>query len=465
MSEQNKDNISQFFRKAVQKPKIKYIESDWEKLESRLDAASVTGAAKPNHWKTAFIAAVALLFVSTSLLLYTNSQVNTLTKKTKTDKNNVNATTETSAPALSKNEKQIVEQHEVKSHETNRTDGAVVNSSPLAYNATKNIKSSMSKITSESVEQHLTSFQKNDIVNNGALFQNDNVKGETLSQNDNVNGETLSHNGVPLDNISKTTVLNQPSDGEVISDSLNSDSSSLENKKDPIAKSKTNLADSLAETVKSRPSRWNVMLSVSPDFSTTDLDKFTTPGTAFGIAAYYAINNKFSISAGVVKSSKFYWDSGDEYKPNQAGFWTKKTNGVVPTKIEGSCSVLEIPIGLQYYFISSKKSKLYFASTFSSYIMLKESYQYSFDAPNPGATDSWNAKKTSYSLFSIANLAVGYERSISNRIMIGVSPYFKIPMSGVGSWANVKLYSTGAAFTLRYQFQKKKKPDRLIPAD
>jgi hypothetical protein len=207
------------------------------------------------------------------------------------------------------------------------------------------------------------------------------------------------------------------------------------------------------------------MLSLSPDFSITDWDKFTTPGDAFGIAAYYTISRGFSISAGMVKSNKIYWDYGNEYKAVQADYWAKKTHGVVPDKIEGSCSVLEIPLGLQYYVATTKKSKLYLASTFSSYIMLKESYQYIFDTPNPGAAESWNAKKTSYSLFSIANLAVGYERSISDRMMIGVSPYVKIPMSGIGAWANVKLYSMGAAFTLRYQFQKKKKPDRLIPAD
>jgi len=453
MSEQNNDNISQFFRKAVQKPKIKYIESDWEKLEAKLDDASVIGAQKPNHWKAAFIVAVALLFISTSLLLYTSRQVDTLTKETNTDKNKASATTESSSPALSKNEKLIAEQQDPKSDETIEPGGTVTNSSRLYDGEKKNLQTPPSKIASKNGDQHQGSSQ------------NDNINDKALLLNDDVNGRELSQNAIPSDKMSKAAIMNQASDGEITSPSLPGDSSSLEKQKDPVVKSKSNLSDSLVETVKSKPSRWNVMFSISPDFSTTDLGKFTTPGTAFGIAAYYSINDKFSISAGVVKSRKFYWDNGDEYKPNQSGFWAKKTNGIVPTVIEGSCSVLEIPIGLQYYVFSKKKNKLYLASTFSSYIMLNESYQYTFDAPNPGAAESWNAKKTSYSLFSIANLAVGYERSISNRVMIGVSPYLKIPISGIGSWANIKLYSTGAAFTLRYQFQKKKKPDRLIPAD
>jgi len=442
MSEQNKDNLSQFFRKAVQKPKIKYLESDWEKLEAKLDDASVIGIQKTNHWKTAFIVAIALLFVSTSLLLYTSRQVDTLTRNNKTDKTSVSATTESSAHALSENEKHTVKQLELKNQKTSKPNEDVVNST-LSTERKRNIKTQLSKNTSDTVDQHLIAFQKNNGINKEALF----------------------HNPAPLDNENKASITNQSSNVDVTSQSLPADSSSLEKEKETIVKSKAKLSDSLVETVKSKPSRWNIMLSVSPDFSSSDLDKFTTPGTAFGITAYYAFNNKFSISAGVVKSNKFYWDEGNEYKPNQAGFWSKKTNGIVPSKIEGSCSVLEIPIGLQYYFISKEKSKLYFASTFSSYIMLKESYQYIFDAPNPGAMDTWNAKKTSYSLFGIANIAVGYERSISSRMMIGISPYLKIPLSGIGSWANIKLYSTGAAFTLRYQFQKKKKPAGLIPAD
>jgi hypothetical protein len=440
MSEQNKDNISQFFRKTVQKPKIRFVESDWEKLEARLDAASAASSPKHNHWKTAFIAAVALLFVTTSLLFYNGRQANTTSKKN--EANNVNADNTSSTQSSTKNEILSSEKQELKIPTAKTPDKSTVHTSHLTNAKTKDNKAPLMKSNAELNEEHNTSLQS-DQKNKAAIFQ------DTLSQ----------------DKVNKAAVITQSPDKEISSQSLPVDSCSEEEQKDDVVKKNKNRNDSLAESVKSKPSRWNIMLSISPDFSSTDLDKFTTPGNAFGITAYHAINQAFSISAGVVKSNKLYWDSGDEYKPADPGFWAKKTHGVVPTKIEGSCSVLEIPIGLQYYAVSTRKHKLYLASTFSSYIMLKESYHYIFDSPNPGASQSWNAKKTSYSLFSIANLAVGYERSISNRLMIGFSPYIKIPMSGIGAWANVKLYSTGAAFTLRYQFQKKKKPDRLIPAD
>lgn len=509
MSDHDKDNISQFFHKAVQKPKIRFVESDWEKLEARLDKASMAGAPKPNRWKTAFIVAVALLFVSTALLLYTGRQAKTLAEKT--ELNNVNANPTSSTSPSSTNEKPS-ERQDLKKQDAKKPDENRSHSSLLSNVIRKEVKAQrMNNTLAEKTElndvnKHPTlstsPSSKNEKLSERQDLKNQEVKkpDENRSQSSllsdvtrkeikvtptnnitevsaepltalpsdaTVNKEASFQHIVSSDKVNDASAKDQFSDKEVTSQSLAVDSSSVKKKgtqKDTL-KNKTSLKDSLDDLIKPKPSRWNVMLSLSPDFSTTDLDKFTTPGAAFGIAAYYSINRAFSISAGVVKSRKLYWDSGDDYKPVDPGFWSKRTNGIVPGKIEGSCSVLEIPLGLQYYVASTKKNKLYFATTFSSYIMLKESYQYIFDSPNPGAMQTWNAKKISYSLFSIANLTVGYERSISNRLMIGVSPYIKIPLSGIGAWANVKLYSMGAAFTLRYQFQKKKKPDLLIPAD
>src|SRR5882762_778614 len=114
MSEQNKDNISQFFRKAVQKPKIRFVESDWEKLEARLDEDSVAGAPKHNHWRTAFIAAVALLFVTTALLLYNGHQANTNTIVEKTEVTNAKEGLTSSTSPSSKNDEPSDEKQELK---------------------------------------------------------------------------------------------------------------------------------------------------------------------------------------------------------------------------------------------------------------------------------------------------------------------------------------------------------------
>jgi hypothetical protein len=442
MSEHDKDNISQFFHKAVQKPQIRFVESDWEKLEARLDAASMAGSSKRNHWKTAFIATAVLLLITSSLLFYNGRQNSTTTEKT--GLNNVNADQSLSTTGASKNEKSSSEEQYVKNAEVKKSEENSNRSSLPSNVRTKEVTPSLMKSLAKINKEAPTSLQSDITVDDTALFP---------------------QAAVSSTKVNNASDINESSDEEAASQSPPGDSSSVEEQKDHAVKNEMNLNDSLAYPLKSKPSRWNIMLSLSPDFSSTDLNKFTTPGGAFGIAAYYNVSRAFSISAGVVKSHKLYWDNGYEYKPVEPGFWGKKTNGIVPGKVEGSCSVLEIPLGLQYNLISAKKSKVYLGATFSSYIMLKESYQYIFDTPNLGAAESWNAKKVSYNLFSIANLSAGYERNISNRMMIGVSPYIKIPLSGIGAWANVKLYSVGAAFTLRYQFQKKKQPDRWIPAD
>jgi hypothetical protein len=134
-------------------------------------------------------------------------------------------------------------------------------------------------------------------------------------------------------------------------------------------------------------------------------------------------------------------------------FWKKRTNGMVADKALGSCSMLEIPIGVRYSFHQTEKSNFYGSLQVTSYIMFNESYQYVFKDPNPGAMNEWHSKKPSHSLFGVTNLSVGYERAISGRMMIGLSPYLNIPLTNMGGWSNMKLYSMGTAFTLRYKFQ------------
>ena len=284
---------------------------------------------------------------------------------------------------------------------------------------------------------------------------NENSSNSSITQNDATVGEE-----VP-DLSAKNTVSNKMTTSLLKEDSVQKDSSVAKLKKTKKVSSADSLPDDRTPT---RLSRWSALLTLAPEFSTSGMHKFTSPGNAFGIVGYYHLNDALSFSLGVIKSSKIYSDDGSNYKPALQGYWAKKTNGIVPNKIDGTCSLLEIPLGIQYYISRNPRSKMYVAASFSSYVMLEEYYQYTFSAPNPGAVNDWNARKPSHSLFNIASFSAGYERIISKQLAIGVSPYIKIPVAGVGVWANVKLYSMGAAFTVRYQFQKRKQVQQLSPA-
>jgi len=442
MLEQDKDEISRFFRKAARAPQIKFVENDWKNLEARLDAATDMTSALRIRRQAMIISAISFLFVATgTIMFFSAGQQNTLGKSEKSSNVTIATPQHLTGSVASKNEKNNEPQAQV------------------ALSATKKqIQDTVHSFLTASTRKEVNGKQES-IIDNTTNFNADHLA-TAMQSNKPGNKPALTENTSIEEGISAP--LTELATKEITVTTTPEDTSAVDQKN--LIHNKSDIHDSLPDSKELlKQSRWNVMFTLSPDFSSTGLSKFTTPGEAIGVTAYYRINNSFSISAGVVKSNKLYWDNGNAYKPVEPGFWAKKTNGVVPGKIEGDCGVLEIPIGIQYDLKRTEKSRMYVAGSFTSYLMFKESYQYTFDSPNPGAIDHWNVKKSTLSPFSITNFAIGYERKISNRMMLGLSPYIKIPLSGIGAWANVKLYSVGAAFTLRYQFQKKKLPDRLMP--
>jgi hypothetical protein len=202
-----------------------------------------------------------------------------------------------------------------------------------------------------------------------------------------------------------------------------------------------------------RPARFSIALVVAPDFSSTALSRYTAPGKAYGLLLGLAVSHRFSVQTGMLRSSKKYNGYGGEYQPPE-GYWARRTNGVIPDHVKGACEILEIPVIMQYNVKQNERSRFYVAAGVSSYLMMSESYAYSFETPNPGAAEGWSSTEPSSYLFGIGHLSVGYERQINPRLGIGIEPFLKVPFDGIG-WSDIDLFTTGAYISLRYRFLKR----------
>jgi hypothetical protein len=200
------------------------------------------------------------------------------------------------------------------------------------------------------------------------------------------------------------------------------------------------------------PYHWSVGLVFAPEFSTTQLSHYSTPGESFGLRIGYQLK-RVNINTGLIRSTKKYNDDGTEYSPNP-GYWKNKTNGVVPEKIDSKCLVWEIPLDVQFDVIQAEKSRVFVATGISSYIMQSQSYRYDFEVPNPGAENGWESSGSESYWFSVGTISAGYERYVHRFLSIGIEPYMKISFAEIG-WPNIKLFSTGAYVTLRYRFMNR----------
>lgn len=194
-------------------------------------------------------------------------------------------------------------------------------------------------------------------------------------------------------------------------------------------------------------SRLSLSISLAPDLSSNEIFRYNRLGRDLGIVVDYWFTPRLSVSVGAFNTSKRYLVGGEEYNP-PAGFWGNVTNGELPAKIDAKCQVLDIPINLKYQLISRPKINIAASAGVSSYIMLKEDYQYELDN---GWQSEWGTRNENQHFFGVGNLQVHIERRFGKHFAVEVAPFFKVPLTSYGH-GNIRFHSMGSFFTLRKYF-------------
>ena len=458
MPEHSNDRLESFFKKVSGRPDISFNEDDWKKLEAKLDAKEArSSVVRRNRNRIAGATAVTILLMSG---LYWLSQSDTELTPVVTSEN-VNPAA-TSSIEQDVNATPSVPETDLAADKNKNNDKTTVvpaNESSMARRS-NNVKVKESSATLNSGLAMKFSLDEEESIEQSSVAEIPNRSNEATE----INSEEWPVTA-PADASVPFIIAAQADEPNDLNDTKNSPATADKTKQ------KANMADSVVrekDDVKVKDAygsgltehptspRLSLLLSIAPDFSTVAFDYYTDPGRAIGLTLHYHIKRSLSFSTGGVLSHKKYIGDGEDYKP-PSGYWKNNTNGIIPETIYGSCNILEIPLMVHYAIINKGKNRLLVGGGASSYIMLDESYKYNFEDPNPGAKQGWNSKKESTLFFNMINVTAGFERRISPGFMIGIEPYLKIPLQGIG-WSNMKLYSAGASVTVRYILINQKNP-------
>ncbi|GAB4048083.1 hypothetical protein [Spirosoma litoris] len=200
----------------------------------------------------------------------------------------------------------------------------------------------------------------------------------------------------------------------------------------------------------------SVRFVVSPDLSTVGLKNFDRPGTNIGLLLEYRLASRWSVQAGVIKSTKVYKTLPSEYTA-PAAWWQPPMKS--PDMVDGRCNMFDIPINIRYDVAVIPRlderrlpTRWFVSAGVTSYIMKQEDYTYTYPPHTYNQPTEWSPPGggTGGYGFSNLNVSIGYERSISRRLSWQVEPFMKAPLRGVGFF-KVNLLSTGAFFSLRYK--------------
>ncbi|GAB5522544.1 MAG: hypothetical protein Roseis2KO_04160 [Roseivirga sp.] len=203
-------------------------------------------------------------------------------------------------------------------------------------------------------------------------------------------------------------------------------------------------ADEAPETEYFQKSKWAFSAAVSADLSATGLEGFTDPGTMVGFAVEYYLADTWSVQTGATYAIKKYTALGNEYETPE---WISARPDDLLSAI-AKCTVIDIPLNVRKYF-HTKKGKTFFASSgVSTYLMLREDYNYEYTEERPNWEPFWRYENRNNHFLGILNLSVGYETRISKNLALGIEPFMKLPLTGIGE-GRVRFLSFGSNIAIK----------------
>ena len=200
-------------------------------------------------------------------------------------------------------------------------------------------------------------------------------------------------------------------------------------------------------TIKMRKSGFYAGLVFSPDVTFIKFQHASGIGSSFGLIAGYRFNNKWSIETGLLSDRKKYFTEGDYFDKDNVDY----LQGKELINANGKCSMIEIPLNTRYTFAEQKKGKWAAIMGVSTYFVNKEFYRYAIIENGQYEQSDHTYYHSGHQITPVLNFAVGYEHNIGNDLDLRVEPYYKMPLSGMGT-GKLYLSSAGINFGITKSF-------------
>ena len=171
------------------------------------------------------------------------------------------------------------------------------------------------------------------------------------------------------------------------------------------------------------PQRLSFTVLAAPDISSTSTSVGNKVSTNFGLTVSYALTKKIGISTGMIYAKKIYNYNG--LGATVPGYVGKDW------RVDADCKVLDIPINIDYQIFKKRRMAFNVSAGLSSYIMLNEKYQLTNGPGLPVTNEEVTGNKH---FLGIANFSVSVERQVNSRLSLGLQPFLKLPLTGIGKY-------------------------------
>jgi hypothetical protein len=202
--------------------------------------------------------------------------------------------------------------------------------------------------------------------------------------------------------------------------------------------------------VNKRHAQFAITVLASPSINGVGSFSQAQVGSNLGLVFSMGVS-KFTFSTGAIYAKT-------PYTANASSYTIAYPSKFTPDNVSADCRVLDIPLNIDYQVYSKANNAFCIGSGLSSYIMLKENYQYSYNSPYAGYyPQGFSVTNQNRYFFGVLNLDATYQRKLNAKLSFDVQPYLKIPLTGIGA-GDVKLQTFGVALGLKWNLNRIFKP-------
>jgi len=178
----------------------------------------------------------------------------------------------------------------------------------------------------------------------------------------------------------------------------------------------------------------------APDLTTVRFQRISGTGSSFGLLAGYRMNKRLHIEAGAFLEKKLYYTEGAYFDKSKLSPYYQNVKMLY---VDGNCKMITVPLNIRYNVVAGQRSNWFVAAGMSSYFMNREYYDYTYQhGSGPPVTRGYSYKISQQNWMTVINFNVGYERTLWRKYNFRMEPYFRLPVSGVGT-GNLLLNSGG----------------------
>lgn len=200
-----------------------------------------------------------------------------------------------------------------------------------------------------------------------------------------------------------------------------------------------------------KPLPLSLSLSIGPEFNSSSALIGGKKGFSAGLGLSLGIAKRIKLQTGLKYSIKDYGTEGYDYAfANENAKW-------IVSHVDASCAVLEIPLQASLTVMDDHYRSIDLNAGMSSYFMLKEDYTFKYTAESGYQDRMQEFRNKNQHYFGVIDISATYYMKLKKeKVSIGLEPYVKIPITGVGE-GKVNLKSSGVALKLRYDLGKNSK--------